>query len=281
MVRGASVEVRFFPPFRRVVWGVALLVSGGLGCAFTQVGVGSDYTTTCSFTGRDSSACGKCIAAKCQTQVDACCADATCRASNKTDLGFGVSTGDDGTLGKLDGCGDGKSCYDLEVDPAAKAMAACVQSACSDVCDTRLASARKATATSCEWKTSYTKERYCECVVPSTSNGVASAPNDTACGPSAGICCADLDWPAPASKCSCDPPSCNSYSGDVCICERQTGSSVVSDCARGPCCLTSEGECRCDPTRRACPEGDTPVKSCSRAEVRCSPGKRAVTTCSP
>ncbi len=265
---------------RRLAAGAVLLGAGGLGCAWTSVGVSSDYSTTCGFAGRDTTACGKCIAKSCQKPVDACCADATCKASNKTDYGFGITSGDDGTLGRLDACGDGKSCYDLESDPLGKAIAECVEASCSDVCDTRKVSQRRATDTSCSVKTSYDKTTYCTCVVPSNVNGKPSSGNDQPCSRSFGVCCADLDWPSPASECTCTPPSCNVYAGDVCICEKEKGSKTAETCGRGVCCQTSDGTCRCDPTKKACDAGQTPVDSCTTAQVGCGSGKRAVTSCS-
>lgn len=246
-------------------------------CALVTFG-GSDYGTTCGFSGRDKG-CGKCIAGSCQKQVDACCADATCRKV-PDDSTFGVSlTNDPGTLAKLDTCASGGSCRDLEGDRNADAIRQCIEDKCQGECDLWRYSTLHADATSCKVESaSSTSPERCSCQVPGTTEDAPTAPNSVAC--SSGLCCADKDWPGPASKCNCQPIQCHLYSSS-CACEVfSLSEQPVDECSRGTCCLSpSEGSCSCW-TDRGCQLDEIPVQKCTADLVWCGSNQRTVDRCS-
>lgn len=262
-----------------------VLLASAPSCTLTA----TDYGTTCHFAG-ENGACGKCIATNCQALVNACCADSTCRQENEPNggcAGIGASTTGTKlyTMGKLDACASGKSCFDLEVDAKGAGIAACTRQHCSDTCDLRREPVvRVAEATDCSYSSSRTS---CDCKVPGTPD-VPAVANDVSCSQGERtdvVCCADLKWPAAGSSCTCTLAVCIAYSNG-CTCELESSnynsSNRVEACTLGACCEDDKGECSCNET--ACDaqynERGRAVKACTPAEVRCGDTKRRVTSCS-
>ena len=259
---------------------VALLGPVLASCALVTFG-SSDYKTTCSFSGSDTG-CGKCIAQHCQPEVDACCADSSCRAKPDDTIGIGTLYGDPGVLAKLDTCGGGGSCKDLENDPKAPAIRACIEDKCQGVCDLWRSSTLHADETNCTVTNPVSGTPDCSCAVPGTVQDAPSSPNSTECAAatvSRGLCCADKDWPAPAAKCSCRTVTCHLYS-NACTCELDIGLSdqPVDECSRGSCCIATDGTCSCWEDR-GCYDDEQKVDKCTADLVYCS-SQRNVDRCS-
>ncbi|MBX3222620.1 MAG: hypothetical protein KF795_19025 [Labilithrix sp.] len=244
---------------------------------------GDDYTSTCTFAGRSDQPCGQCIATNCQAPVDACCANEACRATPDDGV-FGVSSvyGDPGALKRLDTCAGGGSCQDLEYDPRAKDIAACIQRSCQGVCDLWQRSTFKPEESSCEVKpgTTYSSPS-CECTIPATTEGAPRKPNSVKCTRKTvpfAVCCASKDWPAPASTCRCTSVACTT-AGDQCSCRVQTSPTEgVNACGRGTCCISAyDGTCGCG---RSCGESDIVVDQCTPTSVVCGTNRRTVESCS-
>jgi hypothetical protein len=264
-----------------VVAGLGTLVAS---CALATFG-GDEYSTTCDFEGRASAPCGACIAAHCQAKVDACCADSECKKGPESGSAFGISVtpplGEPGVLARLDACAKGGSCQDLETDSHAQAIATCVEASCQDACDLWRASTLHADGTSCETDAD-TEPATCTCTVPADTADAPSSANSASCTTASlggAVCCADKDWPSPASQCTCRPATCRSYSnGCICGFDYTSSEDHVADCSRGSCCLRTDGTCACsdDP----CSDVETPVDSCTPELVTCGTSQRTVDRCS-
>lgn len=169
------------------------VVVGLSGCIlFVNDDASSLGTTTCSFQGSDT-ACGKCVATTCSTELDACCTDSSCK----------------GQLGWLDTCAsqsDEVSCQEL--DTVAPALGVCVH----DRCSACAGSDGGAVQTSC-----YVSTGSCECTA-SVGGGNGDACNQAMVAP--GLCCADDGWPSTTTTCFCsvDQGGCGTGSVDVASC---------------------------------------------------------------
>lgn len=283
--RGDVTSSRMRP--RRPSSAVALVGLVGLvgpltACALATFN-GDDYAPTCNFAGRTDQACGQCIAQSCQAQVDACCANETCRAT-PDDAVFGVSTsyGDPGALARLDTCARGGSCQELEYDPRTREITACIQQSCQGVCDLWQRSTFRPEESSCEVNegSSYSAPS-CDCTIPATTEGAPRRPNSVTCSQKTltlGLCCASKDWPAPASTCRCTSVVCTT-AGNQCSCRAETSRSEgVNACGRGTCCISAyDGTCGCG---RGCSGDDIVVDQCTPASVVCGTNRRTVESCS-
>jgi hypothetical protein len=264
-----------------VVAGLGTLVAS---CALLTFG-GDDYSTTCDFAGRASNACGECIAAHCQAKVNACCADSECKKGQESSTAFGITVtpplGEPGALARLDTCAKGGSCEDLEGDPRAQAIATCVEASCQDVCDLWRASTLHADETSCTRDVA-SDPPTCSCTVPADTEDAPTSPNSQSCTGASiggGVCCADKDWPTPASECACRPARCQKYAnGCACGFDFTLSDQPVDDCSRGTCCVRTDGSCGC--FDQPCSDDEVPVDSCTPELVNCGTGRRTVDRCS-
>lgn len=143
---------------------VALLSSCVLGSSF-------DPKDHCGFSG--SSTCATCMASQCQTQIDACCSNASCRAGS-----YGS-----GTLEIVDACGSGPvtSCADKiknkgGADSVSSAVFSCLETTCREAC---LGTER--VPWSCE--TPRTSETPCgTCIYDSCATSLDACCTDASCG---------------------------------------------------------------------------------------------------
>jgi len=214
----------------------------------------------CRFAGEDT-ACGACVASKCQPAVDACCGDGEC-----TDRG----------LSFVERCtqGDHRACLMLASDvgatsPVRRELARCADTECGTTC--RDSTARSITA--CEAPT-YGQGKACECTISSTAN-------DRPCSEAtyAGtICCAAAGWPAPGTECGCAPISCQDVATGRCLCVRSSGPSFAARCDGLHCCADQE-TCACG-SEPCNTRFTTEVASCAIEELSCPSGHTRVTSCS-
>jgi hypothetical protein len=241
------------------------------------VGGGGLETTTCQFQGNDTT-CGSCIAAHCQTEVNACCLDSTC----------------DGNLGYLDGCassGDAVSCAYLTsgslLVPSAKfgSLSQCVTRECS-TCGTGSTSSFDSglgpPGIGCTVETD-----SCFCTNSATASGKGVTCDPTTIENS--VCCASYGWPASDAGagvlqpvCSCTKVGCT-VSADICSCSANADATEDGDLAScspsfGPC-YVSDGLCSCLADASSGAFG-TPVKDCSPPNTGCYNNYTQVKSCS-
>lgn len=259
-------DPEYLPVVRRTLL-VALALLGGAGCLlFVETGsIGS----TCTFEG-SASACGACVAEKCQTKLDACCTDGDCK----------------NLLPSLDHCArsaESAACADLQTnltptnratlssseDPAtgalANALRACVAASCSAVC----AAPGGNTRTRCVGALNQTN---CEC-------GTRPPLNDVACNTRTvvnSVCCAGPGFPDRDLSCQCRGYGCTD-TNDGCTCSGTYGGPKPT--CTGTICCVDEGVNDCSCGTRACNSIETRVRSCAAEDLPCARPTVRVDSC--
>lgn len=255
---------------------VALLVvlasvgSGAFGCVLL-VDAPTDLATTCPFDGKDAT-CGACLAKACQSYVNQCCTDGTCRSA----------------MSAVDACASkaGASCravaFPTDGSPASAALAACLVGECDAPCGNVSAAGpageQPPSTTSC---TVTSDSRSCRCSVPSGTE----ASNTTRCSPAVvanTICCADLDWPVRGTDCTCQIVACaTTNAGSGCECNAYGSGPLTSCSTGGDCCQSAGGSCSCGDRTNLCKiapqagiEGYKSVGACGPSTVGCGSRKR-------
>jgi hypothetical protein len=228
--------------------------SVAVGCiTFINTDPGGLSTQNCGFKGSDSAACGACIAAKCQAQVDACCRDKLCRDD-------GMKALDACATGAADEC-DG---YGLTSD-----LEKCI----ADQCGACLVPAVDGgSTTSCTGSPG-------QCTCTSTTKGNAQACSQTSLGPGT-VCCPEERWPALNTSCACRRLGCTEGTKDCRCTWGSSGGTTKCSSKWTYCCAyygsTTLSSCTC--SNSPCPSYETPVSSCDGDNIACTNG--GVASCS-
>lgn len=211
------------------------------------------FGKTCRFSGAES-ACGACVASRCQASVDACCTDDACKD----------------TLGSLDGCAakhDG-SCGALAAaasssQPASAELGKCIARRCGGECQPFAGQSE----TTCK-ELVLAPGASCSCVT-------SAEHNDFTCSEAVfqgARCCAPKGWPAAGLECSCKRLQCNP-TADGCFCSLVDYTPDQESCSGVYCCASPKtAECSC--RARPCYADETRVTACSTAVVGCGPQDR-------
>jgi hypothetical protein len=227
---------------------------------------------TCRFDGDQSTACGKCIAASCQSKIDDCCNEDMCVNYD---------------LPRLDACAAKGSCrpiYDTSTyGRIFEGIRACVKASCAVECpDTGGGSSGSSGSSGREIAcTLEAATESCTCV-----GAAAGGANETKCGPSdvaapAAACCAGASWPS-AGGCTCGAYRCIRITSSQCICGSYLttgGKDETTFCSTVDKCCAKPGFCRCEGT--PCRADETEVTGCdadSAAKTACGSNK-LVTRC--
>jgi hypothetical protein len=245
LMTGARLARRF------VRAALALAIGSPLGCTLLL-----DATTEpgphCNFSGRDTSACGLCLAKRCQLPIDQCCGDAGCQAA----------------LDVIDRCAghaDVDACRALQdgTTPVPEPVSACARASCAVECSGGQA------ITSCD-----SSGDSCQCT--GTTGDQANGEVCTDASIEDGVCCADIGYPDTQLLCSCDRYQCKP-TADGCSCGIATEGPWGS-CAGAICCFKSIFECHCGSA--PCAEYEQPVPACTPDTVTCDLDQVQVTACS-
>jgi hypothetical protein len=232
---------------RRLATAAAVLGAGGCVLFVSP----TTYPTTCAFAG-ETSQCGACLAASCQTEIDACCGDDGCAGS---------------VLASLESCTTAHTCDALL--GASGPLPACVKTKCAAVCVTLTGTSQ----TSC-LEPPLAAGFGCTCTF-----GAPDGPNDFACSSAiyaSARCCAPAGWPAPGLACTCAPLACNATT-DGCFCSLAETTPTETSCSASTCCVEND-TCTC--RAKGCFSFETPVPSCDVTAVGCRPGQVRVDSCS-
>jgi hypothetical protein len=239
-----------------------LAVALSVGCiTFINADPGGLSTQGCGFKGSDGTACGACIAAKCQAQVDGCCRDKRCREYE---------------LERLDTCatGDVAECGRFFVTDAGTALEECIKGACGAPClaDDAGAPDGGGLRTRCS-----IFSESCTCVPDPVGNDTVCTPAAITGGSGKALCCVDEAWPANGASCTCKWWGCTPTSSG-CRCSAISGApyeecdgKLFNYCCRS--ILTGDCVCR---DQTDCSGTETRVPSCS-LEYACGTGKIRVT----
>lgn len=257
----------------------ALACLGALAGCVLFIDTPSTFDSACRFAGDTIEACGKCVAASCRAQVDACCRDGSCRP----------------LLDSLDQCATSSSptsstgCAKLQTTPtsstAGTTLQDCIRARCAGSCKgSATADGGKPAppspvengATSCS---SY-EPTSCSCITIGAGLG-----NDTICNQESvggGICCLDSSGSgAGHQSCRCTRFSCNTSSDGSCQCQASGLSGTATTCDGDYCCVVdSTQSCYCG-TKPCRATGETRVQSCTPSAVGCASGRTLVSSCSP
>jgi len=213
---------------------------------------GDQFSTACGVSD-GATACGSCMTQNCANELTACCADTSCRS----------------VLSAIDACADAGTCIVDTTNAAAAALVKCVDgcSACSAMPATPLDAG---TAIAC-----YTDTHSCNCSAGSSQNATRC---DLTTVPNA-VCCADLDYPAANTSCSCAQVRCDlSVTGD-CMCSTSASGNTTT-CNSGTCCA-NYGFCTCDQST-SCSTYTSPVSTCGvPSSISCLSSQKRVNNCSP
>ncbi|HVH47153.1 MAG TPA: hypothetical protein VM925_32650 [Labilithrix sp.] len=242
---------------------VATVASLWLAC--TPSGLGQ----TCHFSGDDSSPCGICIAANCQTQVNACCGNDDCASE----------------LATIDACATGSSCSGLTSTSAD--LATCVASSCAMCNEAR---APDAGSDAEDVDAHDAGPRFTSNCSTPTSTGCICSPKgggSDECSEAAvngGLCCADRGWPeAGDTLCSCEPFTCEQVFDSPFVtlrCELRDLHTGITEGTGALCCINVFlGSCRCGPSDMGCNDEDV-VPRCNAQAMRCISSRSRVKTCS-
>jgi len=221
----------------------------------------------CRFAAEDT-ACGRCLRARCEPAIDACCTDDGCS----------------GALALVDACsrGEAGACESLGGRSSAavtseRDVGACAATRCAAVCRTFTG----ASQTACR-EPSFGRGATCACNV---ATGAAPA-NDFDCSSTSypgTVCCAPSSWPAPGLECSCRPLGCSS-TPEGCFCHLVDTPPESQSCEAANCCASFDqcacrdrcflpqervvARCAAPPpgTTEGCAEGQKRVDSCSIRE---------------
>lgn len=241
---------------------VALAAATLTGCVLLIDSTTGPLTSTCHVA-NESSACGSCMVAQCQTALDACCADANCRPE----------------LTSVDDCGNtGKCSLDLTTTQASGVLGACVAKACAAACTVTGSAPPQGYTSSCSASFVGGKQQ-CFCEPP----GSGASSNATTCDPAVlpgAVCCGDANYPKPSTTCTCMVGGCDGTFGGGCNCSLYSSSSTTS-CGAGyaHCCQTDTGTCECKDS--ACsPSYETEVPVCDIQHLGCSGSQRLFASCS-
>jgi len=232
--------VSVLPSVRHVVAAVALATFGAASaCTFLLDGIPEELGNRCAFDG-ETTTCGNCLATSCRDAIDACCADECGTVLDKLEecaLDHGPETCAQLKAANEDDDSD-------EDDERARDLALCVRSECDEECPS------SAPVTHC-----VETDDGCSCVVD-TDN-----PNDSACKPSTGKCCADPGYPAEGLECLCVEIGCSGDDGR-CACGVDGGNKRTCDDLELPFCCIAEDGCVCRDYLE-CFDDETATGSCS------------------
>lgn len=242
-------------------FGLVVATTAAAGCILFVNDDPSNLHTTCVFQGSDS-ACAKCVAASCASQLAGCCGDSVCTQV---------------ALPLLSTCAPGSSAcaFALASEPS---LASCVTSACTATCgganvnnngfdDAGTPPASDAGSTDCT-----TSGDSCSCSLGNPNGATCNV--NTLKGP--GLCCADYGWPnATGSSCSCEPFSCTPEGSGTMFCGLSIDSSLTTS-ASGNCCAYTTF-CTCSATND-CSTGA--VSACDVTTIGCDSSQVEVSSCS-
>jgi len=230
---------------------------------------------TCGLTSDEkSSSCGSCLASKCQSALDRCCAEG--RSCESAIPSVVLCEEDDETCAAA---GDGG---------AEAVLRACALEQCRTTCgDGQVPDRDAAPKPSVTCRTS---DDSCSCAA--LTDAGSSSGTCTSTSSISKPCCADEGYPTtPGTFCACRQRFCQEVSGTRCVCgygtERPSSPATTCRDTLRVCCRTEDGtSCSCDTTWDECPSPMVPTSSCSASELSClvdSTGKTAkmVSTCSP
>ncbi|WP_394830286.1 hypothetical protein LVJ94_27635 [Pendulispora rubella] len=230
---------------------------------------GSELGPTCHFEG-ESSTCGKCIARSCQTAVNGCCGDSSCKNSLSTLDGCAQNGGLDCALLQSYGYGTPTT--------AMQKLGACVSGSCASACNAvgggdgggsgrsplhpGVWCSGSADSCSCYDDTTLVNAEICD------DTTVDNA-----------VCCQGIGWPDRDLSCSCRRFACKDTTSG-CECSG-SGSGNKNTCEKKApgyhCCATDYSTCKC--TAAACPTYEKEVTSCTKAIVTCSSDQQKTTRC--
>lgn len=169
----------------------AALALATVAIACVSLGCPPDNGARCRFDGDDTTACGKCIAASCQSQVNKCCDDQY--SCLKTEMP------------KVDACSRGEGCSSLSTSSySGGPIATCIQSWCATPCLGTVGGSGSNPNVAC-----VPTKNGCQCSVQTqdAAGTAAVAPCSSAQVPSgngAPLCCATSGFPDVAfSACRC------------------------------------------------------------------------------
>ncbi len=233
-----------------------LIASAGAGCVLIvdHSPSGDSFSSTCAVAD-PSTTCGTCIDNACGAQLDACCADTTCRT----------------VLSSVDSCSEAGSCIVDTTGTAASALESCIAVQCPS-CQVLPATVYDAGIYCSDDLTM----GWCQCSTESIL-GQATTRCDQTTIPG-GICCADQTWPS-SGTCTCGTISCSSQT-DSCSCSFNLGITSIScnQSGGGFCCATAY-DCTCGST--PCDSNATPVSDCDvPSSIACPSGQHVISNCS-
>jgi hypothetical protein len=235
----------------------------------------SDYGSSCQFQGQGT-ACGQCVAARCQAAVNDCCMASECSAA----------------MGELDACATGQGCASLFGEPqrlgTEYALAQCVQTQCASVCST--VGTPQGGPVSCDNDPAFIAGApSCTCVGVGGLGGACSPASLGDAGVGV-LCCADNGYPTKAnSACHCQTISCSDQGGTStdCSCGLLLRLGKLASCTKKgpgyPCCQsTSAPNCHCSQSASCGNDEVDAGATCSTVMgLTCLAGSNQVSACSP
>jgi hypothetical protein len=139
-------------------------------------------------------------------------------------------------------------------------------------------------ASSAMYATTCTRTGTAACTCGAPDPGNPAAGNDTECDTTAvpgSVCCADANWPAAGSACTCLTASCTQEPGGGCDC------SLGSDgqtCNMGVVCCVApspQQECLCTFGVNTCWQGYRQVQQCDAPAIGCGANNQVVSCSVP
>jgi hypothetical protein len=206
--------------------------------------------------------CGACLTARCQSEVDACCGDPTCEATDLRTIEQCAATG-------------GPACSvlsDASRNPRAATATRCAATQCAGYC---AAKAPGRTQTFCR-EPAGAAGAACACKVdPASANAFACSAEVIA----GTLCCAPGGWPAAGLECDCLPMRCTPTTGG-CFCDRvdYTLPGATATCKGLHCCANAQASCEC--SARECGPSEREVSACSIENTVCPTERAQVASCS-
>jgi hypothetical protein len=205
--------------------------------------------------------CMSCLLAKCQSDLDACCAPTSCSA----------------LVTQLSNCGErhDASCTEASAlrssnDQATARLASCASAVCGAVC------AERSGISTTECKVSRLGENSCSCA----ANGPTNDINCSETSQPGAVCCASPAWPGQALRCACEPIVCVP-SGTGCFCSpnqyAEPGYQTTCGGAGLTCCAFN-GTCKCG--TQACAAPEVQVERCAADVIGCDRASMRVSSCS-
>src|SRR5579859_2075552 len=208
---------------------LVLALTGLAGCIFAVDH--ASYGDHCALKGGDTD-CGRCLAERCQSQIDPCCLDSACG----------------GLVDAVEGCAqsqDGR-CDDVRASVNAAGAQGRLASCLAQLCGGPCANAPATSSTSCG-ETQFGYGAACTCK-PASAALPANRFQCSAADVPGTRCCQPGSWPSPGTACTCFAVSCSPTSdGCSCFLSDSFDPSATTDCEGTVCCQGAQS-CRCGST---------------------------------